>query len=75
MIVIAGSSIALAAEDPVDENSYRNQILEYFDYGFTAVFAVEMVFRVNERFFYFFLIFTILILNVSWYFETLIIWF
>jgi voltage-dependent calcium channel N type alpha-1B len=48
MIVISMSSIALAAEDPVDENSYRNQILEYFDYGFTAVFTVEMVFRVSN---------------------------
>jgi voltage-dependent calcium channel N type alpha-1B len=47
MIVISMSSIALATEDPVDEKSYRNQILEYFDYGFTAVFTVEMILRVN----------------------------
>jgi voltage-dependent calcium channel N type alpha-1B len=47
MAVICGSSIALATEDPVDENSYRNVILNYLDYGFTAVFTVEMLLKVN----------------------------
>jgi voltage-dependent calcium channel N type alpha-1B len=48
MAVICGSSIALATEDPVDENSYRNVILNYLDYGFTAVFTVEMFLKVNN---------------------------
>lgn len=46
MIVICASSIALAAEDPVDENSQRNVILNYFDYVFTGVFTVEMLLKV-----------------------------
>jgi hypothetical protein len=48
MIIIVGSSIALAAEDPVDEKSERNEILAYFDYIFTCIFAVEMVLKVCE---------------------------
>jgi len=48
MLVISASSIALATEDPVDENSERNKILNYFDYGFTAVFTVEMTLKVNK---------------------------
>jgi voltage-dependent calcium channel N type alpha-1B len=47
MFVITGSTIALASEDPVDENSERNKILNYLDYGFTSVFAVEMILKVN----------------------------
>lgn len=46
MIVICASSVALAAEDPVDENSYPNEILNYFDYVFTGVFTIEMVLKV-----------------------------
>ena len=46
MLVISGSSIALATEDPIDENSRRNQILNYLDYGFTIVFAIEMTLKV-----------------------------
>ena len=53
MAVICGSSIALATEDPVDENSYRNVILNYLDYGFTAVFTVEMLLKVKLGIFYF----------------------
>uniref|UniRef100_T1IJS6 EF-hand domain-containing protein n=1 Tax=Strigamia maritima TaxID=126957 RepID=T1IJS6_STRMM len=48
MLVIALSSIALAAEDPVDEESPRNAILEYFDVVFTGVFTVEMVLKVVD---------------------------
>ena len=48
MAVICGSSITLAAEDPVDENSQQNLILNYFDYAFTAVFTVEMVLKVES---------------------------
>nr|XP_006819159.1 PREDICTED: voltage-dependent P/Q-type calcium channel subunit alpha-1A-like [Saccoglossus kowalevskii] len=46
MAVIAMSSIALAAEDPVDPNNFRNQILEYFDFAFTAIFALEMTMKI-----------------------------
>ncbi|VDL99025.1 unnamed protein product [Schistocephalus solidus] len=46
MIVIASSSISLAAEDPVNENSNRNIILEYFDHAFTCVFTIEMILKV-----------------------------
>ena len=47
MVVIIMSSIALAAEDPVEENSQRNYILTYFDYVFTGIFAVEMILKVG----------------------------
>jgi voltage-dependent calcium channel N type alpha-1B len=43
------SSIALAAEDPVDESSYINSILIYFDYAFTGVFTVEMILKVVDQ--------------------------
>lgn len=48
MVVISLSSIALAAEDPVEEGSFRNEILNYFDYAFTGVFTVEMVLKVSH---------------------------
>ena len=47
MIVIGASSIALAAEDPVNEGSQHNLILNYFDYVFTGVFTIEMVLKVR----------------------------
>ncbi len=47
MFVILLSSVALAAEDPVDEHAWRNQQLQYFDYGFTTIFAVECVLKVT----------------------------
>ena len=47
MIIIVASSIALAAEDPVDEKSAKNEYLAYFDYVFTCIFAVEMVLKVS----------------------------
>lgn len=47
MFVICGSSLALASEDPVDENSRFNKILNYFDYGFTVVFTIEMILKVS----------------------------
>jgi len=47
MIVILCSSIALATEDPVDENSAQNHYLNYLDYFFTAVFAIEMILKVG----------------------------
>jgi hypothetical protein len=48
MIVICLSSIALACEDPVDEDSEKNKILNHFDYGFTCVFTLEFLFKVID---------------------------
>ncbi|XP_044595208.1 voltage-dependent calcium channel type A subunit alpha-1 isoform X8 [Cotesia glomerata] len=48
MVVICLSSIALATEDPVDENSSRNTVLNYFDYAFTGVFTIEMILKVID---------------------------
>ncbi|KAG8231648.1 hypothetical protein J437_LFUL011490 [Ladona fulva] len=48
MVVISLSSIALAAEDPVEEDSVRNQILNYFDYAFTGVFTIEMILKIVD---------------------------
>ncbi|XP_063695784.1 voltage-dependent calcium channel type A subunit alpha-1 isoform X3 [Culicoides brevitarsis] len=48
MVVISLSSIALAAEDPVEEESTRNEILNYFDYAFTGVFTIEMLLKIVD---------------------------
>ncbi|XP_076228267.1 calcium voltage-gated channel subunit cacophony isoform X2 [Nomia melanderi] len=48
MVVICLSSIALAAEDPVWEDSPRNEVLNYFDYAFTGVFTVEMILKIID---------------------------
>ena len=45
LICIAISSICLAIEDPLDLNSERNVILNYFDQVFLAVFGVEMLIK------------------------------
>jgi hypothetical protein len=47
MIVICLSSISLAAEDPVHENSMRNLVLNYLDYAFTGVFTIELLLKVR----------------------------
>ncbi|XP_059609825.1 muscle calcium channel subunit alpha-1 isoform X5 [Phlebotomus argentipes] len=39
------SSAMLAAEDPLNAGSERNQILNYFDYFFTAVFTIELLLK------------------------------
>ena len=49
MIIITLSSISLAAEDPVQEKSETNKILDKFDYAFTGVFTVEMVLKVVDQ--------------------------
>ena len=48
MFVIVLSSVALASEDPVSENSERNKILGYADYGFTAIFTLECSLKVIQ---------------------------
>ena len=47
MFVIVLSSIALAAEDPVSENSERNKVLGFADYWFTAIFTLEVLLKVK----------------------------
>uniref|UniRef100_A0A8C7UAL3 Voltage-dependent N-type calcium channel subunit alpha n=1 Tax=Oncorhynchus mykiss TaxID=8022 RepID=A0A8C7UAL3_ONCMY len=46
--VITMSSIALAAEDPVQANAPRNNVLKYLDYVFTGVFTFEMVIKMID---------------------------
>ncbi|XP_062816140.1 voltage-dependent N-type calcium channel subunit alpha-1B isoform X9 [Anolis carolinensis] len=48
LMVIALSSIALAAEDPVQAESPRNEALKYLDYIFTGVFTFEMVIKMID---------------------------
>ncbi|XP_032905135.1 voltage-dependent N-type calcium channel subunit alpha-1B [Amblyraja radiata] len=45
LLVITMSSIALAAEDPVQADSPSNNVLKYLDYVFTGVFTFEMVIK------------------------------
>ncbi|VDM36391.1 unnamed protein product [Toxocara canis] len=49
MGVICFSSIALSAEDPVDEDNPRNNVLQYMDYCFTGVFAFEMCLKLIDQ--------------------------
>jgi cacophony len=49
MFVIFASSIALACEDPVNENSDINKILERFDIAFTCVFTVELLLKIIDQ--------------------------
>lgn len=46
LICILVSSAMLAAEDPLQAQSYRNTILNYFDYFFTTVFTIEITLKV-----------------------------
>ncbi|XP_074644176.1 muscle calcium channel subunit alpha-1-like [Tubulanus polymorphus] len=39
------SSVMLAAEDPLNADSERNKILNYFDYFFTSVFTIEITLK------------------------------
>ncbi|XP_048587790.1 voltage-dependent P/Q-type calcium channel subunit alpha-1A isoform X2 [Nematostella vectensis] len=48
LVIILISSVLLAAEDPVVEDSYQNQILTYFDYVFTTIFAFEVIFKLID---------------------------
>ena len=47
MIVIVFSSLAIAAEDPVDEDNPRNYYLSKADYVFTITFACEVCLKVG----------------------------
>lgn len=46
LVCILVSSAMLAAEDPLQAQSPRNTILNYFDYFFTTVFTVEITLKV-----------------------------
>ncbi|KAK7896834.1 hypothetical protein WMY93_022159 [Mugilogobius chulae] len=48
LLVITMSSIALAAEDPVQADAPRNNVLKYLDYVFTGVFTFEMVIKMID---------------------------
>ncbi|XP_069460425.1 voltage-dependent P/Q-type calcium channel subunit alpha-1A isoform X15 [Ambystoma mexicanum] len=48
LMVIAMSSIALAAEDPVQPDAPQNNVLRYCDYVFTGVFTFEMVIKMVD---------------------------
>nr|XP_046155495.1 LOW QUALITY PROTEIN: voltage-dependent L-type calcium channel subunit alpha-1C-like [Oncorhynchus gorbuscha] len=41
------SSISLAAEDPVRNDSFRNQILGYADHVFTGLFTMEIILKMT----------------------------
>ncbi|XP_051974116.1 voltage-dependent L-type calcium channel subunit alpha-1C-like isoform X2 [Xyrauchen texanus] len=41
------SSISLAAEDPVKNDSFRNQILGCADYVFTGIFTIEIILKMT----------------------------
>eukprot|EP00794_Sanderia_malayensis_P006217 gene6217-6933_t len=43
LVMIIMSSIALAAEDPLNRDKLRNKILDYLDIIFTAAFTFEMI--------------------------------
>uniref|UniRef100_A0A7M4FRM8 Voltage-dependent L-type calcium channel subunit alpha n=1 Tax=Crocodylus porosus TaxID=8502 RepID=A0A7M4FRM8_CROPO len=47
LVFIMLSSISLAAEDPIRSHSFRNNILGYFDYAFTAIFTVEILLKMT----------------------------
>ncbi|XP_063148923.1 voltage-dependent L-type calcium channel subunit alpha-1D [Candoia aspera] len=47
LVFIMLSSASLAAEDPIRNHSFRNNILGYFDYAFTAIFTVEILLKLT----------------------------
>merc|ERR1719458_1235787 len=49
MLVILVSSVSLASEDPVDEDSVRNYYLGIADYFFTAIFTFEVGMKILDQ--------------------------
>lgn len=47
MVCILISSSLLGAEDPLYEDSPRNQLLNKFDYFFTSVFTIELTLKLT----------------------------
>ena len=62
MSIIFASCVCLASEDPDNIDSYRNQVLNYFDYVFTAVFSLELILKVGYAFLCCFLSFVYVLL-------------
>ncbi|KAM7445212.1 hypothetical protein ABFA07_006340 [Porites harrisoni] len=48
LVIIMLSSITIAIEDPVSDDSPRNKVLMYFDYVFTAIFALEVIVKIID---------------------------
>lgn len=48
MLIIILSSMALAAEDPIIDDSEWNNCLDVVDNVFTVIFAIEMILKVNR---------------------------
>lgn len=46
MLIIILSSVALAAEDPINDESEWNNCLDVVDNVFTVIFAIEMILKV-----------------------------
>merc|ERR1719264_1957782 len=46
LLCIMVSSAMLAAEDPLNSQSPRNNILNYFDYFFTTIFTIELILKI-----------------------------
>ncbi|XP_033105567.1 voltage-dependent L-type calcium channel subunit alpha-1D-like [Anneissia japonica] len=46
LVLIMVSSAMLAAEDPVNKQNTRNEILQKFDYVFTGIFTIEIMLKV-----------------------------
>lgn len=49
MLIIILSSVALAAEDPINDQSKWNDALDVVDNVFTVIFAIEMVLKVKPH--------------------------
>uniref|UniRef100_G1T5I1 Voltage-dependent L-type calcium channel subunit alpha n=1 Tax=Oryctolagus cuniculus TaxID=9986 RepID=G1T5I1_RABIT len=47
LVFIMLSSAALPPEDPIRSHPFRNTILGYFDYAFTAIFTVEILLKMT----------------------------
>lgn len=47
MLIIILSSVALAAEDPINDESDWNNYLDVVDNVFTVIFAIEMILKVS----------------------------
>lgn len=47
MLIIILSSVALAAEDPINDDSEWNNCLDVVDNVFTVIFAIEMILKVS----------------------------
>lgn len=49
MLIIILSSVALAAEDPINDDSDWNNYLDVVDNVFTVIFAIEMILKVRAN--------------------------